>query len=124
MISRSSRLSCLEKRDLLNQHAVSVETLMRWGKAFEEEELFHDAVDFYEKAGAAEPLERIRDRALEEGDLFLFRRACRALKVEPETDQWVELAERARSLGKSVFMNEALRHAGLEPVLPEGSPVE
>jgi hypothetical protein len=123
-MSRSSRLSCLEKRDLLNQHAVSVETLMRWGKASEEVELFHDAIDFYEKAGVTEPMERIRDLALEEGDLFLFRRACRALKVEPDADQWRILAERAGSLGKSIYMNDALRLAGLETELPEGAPVE
>ncbi len=121
---RGSELNCLDKRDLLNQHAVSVETLVRWGGFFEEAELFHDAVDFYEKAGAREPLERIRDRALEEGDLFLYRRACRVLKVEPEADRWRILGERAKSEGKSLFMQEAFRLAGVEESSPEGAPSE
>jgi hypothetical protein len=116
---RGSGLNCLEKRDLLNQHAASVETLVRWGGTFEEAELFHDAIDFYEKAGAREPLKRLMDRALEEGDLFLLKRACRALKMEPDPDQWRVLGEQAKSHGKLLFAAEAYRHAGVEESPPE-----
>jgi hypothetical protein len=120
---RGSGLNCLDKRNLLNQHAVSVETLLRWGKSFEEAELFHDAIDFYEKAGAREPLERILEQALEDGDLFLYKRACRALKIEPDADRWRLLGERAQSQGKSLFMKEAFRLAGVEePFSGEAAP--
>ncbi len=121
---RGSGLNCLDKRDLLNQHAVSVETLLRWGGFFEEAGLFHDAIDFYQKAGAREPLERIVDQALEDGDLFLCRRACRALKIEPDADQWRILGERAKAQGKSLFMQGAFRLAGVEESSPEGAASE
>ena len=116
---KGSGMSCLEKRDLLNQHAVSVESLLRWGGSHENDELFHDAIDFYEKAGAREPLKRLMEQGLEEGDVFLFKRACRALQIEPDADQWRAVGERARSLGKLLFAAEAFRHGGVEEPPPE-----
>lgn len=116
---KGSGLNCLDKRDLLNQHAASVETLLRWGSTFEESALFHDAVDFYQKAGAHEPLKRLLDLAMEEGDLFLFKRVCKALGVEPDVGQWRQLGERAKLHGKLLFAAEAFGHAGLEEAPPD-----
>ncbi len=52
-------LGCLEKRDLLNETAVSVETLRSWGEHYEEVGSLYDALDFYEKAGAEEAFARL-----------------------------------------------------------------
>lgn len=115
-------MNCLEKRDLLNQAAASVEALVRWGSTFEESGQVHDAVDFYQKAGAREPLRRLMELAVEEGDLFLFKRICKALDIEPDADRWKHLGEKARLHGKLLFAAEAFRHAGLEEVAAdEGS---
>ncbi|MCU0587497.1 MAG: hypothetical protein MUF52_05000 [Syntrophobacteraceae bacterium] len=111
-MTKGSGLNCLAKRDLLNQHAVSVETLLRWGGFFEESGLLHDAVDFYRKAGAHEPLKRLMGLAVDEGDLFLFKRLLKVLEVEPDVEQWRRLGESARSRGKLSFAAEALRLAG------------
>lgn len=116
---KGSGLNCLDKRDLLNQHAASVETLVRWGSFFEESSLVHDAVDFYEKAGALEPLGRLMDLAVEEGDLFLFKRVCKALGTEPDAGQWRRVGEKARLHGKLLFAAEAFRQAGVEGALPD-----
>ncbi len=116
---RSSGLNCLDKRDLLNQTAASVETLLRWGSTFEEADQYHDAVDFYEKAGAREPLLRLLDLAVEEGDLFLFKRVCKALDMEPDADRWKQAGERAREQGKLLFAAEAFRRAGVEETPPD-----
>jgi hypothetical protein len=111
---RSSLLGCLEKREILNQPAVSVESLTRWGHLFCEADLFHDAMDFFEKAGAQEPLRNLLTLAREEGNLFLFKRACKALKLDPEVDQWLDLATNAKDRGLLLYAAEALRMAGVD----------
>lgn len=122
-MSKGSILGCLEKREILNQSAVSVETLLRWAERFEEYEMFHDAMDFYEKAGAREPVKRLMAMAEKEGDLFLFRRASKALKLDPSTTQWLQLAQAAKSRGKMLFAGEAYRQAGVDENVSEEGPV-
>jgi hypothetical protein len=102
-------LGCMEKRDLLNRSAISVETLLRWGQHYEDAEMVHDAVSFYEKAGAREPLRRILELARDEGDLFLFNRICRTLQHTPTRDEWLALAAKADELGKVSFAEQARR---------------
>ena len=63
-----------------------------------------EAVIFLEKAGARDRLEALADRAVSEGDAFLFRAVGQALGEEPPSDQWLALAEAAEAAGK-------LRHA-------------
>jgi tetratricopeptide (TPR) repeat protein len=114
VMARKEWLSCLEKRDLLNQSAVSVEALIRWGEHYEREGLVHDAVDFYEKANAREPLARMRENALQSGDYFLCLRVCRVLGCENQREEWLALARRAEELGKFAFAAQAYRRAGEE----------
>ena len=73
-MGKKRELSCLIKRDLLNQPVASVENLLSWGQQYEEYGLLHDAVEFYEKAQAKEALFRLLEVAQEEGDTFLFLR--------------------------------------------------
>jgi tetratricopeptide (TPR) repeat protein len=113
-MAKNGKLSCLEKRDLLNQAAVSIETLVRWGEQYEAMGLVHDAVDFFEKAHAREALERLLPIAREEGDLFLFKRLCRFLSREITRDEWLQLAAKAEEQGKIRFAAEAYRSAGDE----------
>lgn len=111
-------LSCLEKRDLLNQPTASTKTLVDWGEKMERSSCLHDALNFYEKAGANDPIARLRAIAKKEGDLFLFRRTCRALNEEPTAEDWVAVGSRAAELGKTTFAAEAFRLAGREDLLP------
>ncbi len=125
-MSRQEILSCLEKRDLLNQPAVAVDKLLHWGRVFEEAEMLSDALDFFEKADSRDDLLRLFARAREEGDLFLFRRLAKALNHEPTSDEWLSLARRAEEIGKTAFALEAYRSGGHDPSKgesPEGSPV-
>lgn len=107
-------LNCLEKRDVLNQSPISVESLKQWGEQYEEEGLDHDAFDFYQKAAATEALRRLLKRAEESGDYFLFCRICRVINHEPSEEEWVALARQAESLGKNAYAKEAYRRAGKE----------
>lgn len=105
------KLGCMEKRDLLNQTVASTETLLAYGSRYEELGMVHDAVDFYEKAGAQELLHRLLREAQNDGDLFLFKRICRILGHTPDRQEWLELSLRAEVLGKEAFAGEAERLA-------------
>ncbi len=107
-------LSCMEKRNLLNQPAVSTEVLRSWGDRFFQMAHWNDAIDFYEKVNERQALEKILEVAKEEGDLFLFNRVCRALNMEPEKKDLQELAQQAEALGKERFASDALKQAGVD----------
>jgi hypothetical protein len=107
-------LACLEKRDLLNQPAVSVKQLLEWGARYEEEGLINDAVEFYERANSADHLEKLLPVALEEGDAFLYGRILKALGREAVPREWISLGQRAGELGKDAYALEAFKRGGLE----------
>jgi tetratricopeptide (TPR) repeat protein len=107
-------LSCLEKRDLLNQSAVSVDKLMGWGARYEEAGQINDAVDFYERANAAGPLEALLEVARDDGDAFLYGRVLKALGRDAPAEEWILLGEKARELGKHAFALEAFKRGGLQ----------
>lgn len=113
-MSRTNLLSCLEKRDLLNQSAVSINKLLEWGAVYEEAGMINDAVDFYERANAAEQLGRLLDIAGKEGDAFLFGRILKALNREAAPEEWNSLGEKAEELGKHSFAKEAFKRSGKE----------
>lgn len=116
-MARKRDLSCLEKRELLNDQGASAELLHSWGEYYEAAGSLYDAVDFYEKAKAGEALAHLLGRAREEGNVFLFRRLTRFLGLAPGGDEWAALAVRAEELGKSAFAAEAQRLA--VPVVDE-----
>lgn len=111
-MGNNSLLSCLEKRDLLNQPAASVDTLMQWGDRFLEAGFVYDAVNFYEKAGAKEALTRLLEMAGNDGDAFLLRRLCALLGREPNADEWLAVAEQAERQGKDHFAWKGYLGAG------------
>ena len=111
-MGNDSLLSCLEKRDLLNQPAASVDTLMQWGDRFLEAGFVYDAVNFYEKAGAKEALMRLLEMSRNDGDVFLLRRLCALLGREPSADEWLAVAEQAERQGKDQFAWKGYLGAG------------
>jgi hypothetical protein len=113
-VIRKDSLSCLEKRDLLNQPAASIETLSSWGGKYEEAGSVFDALDFYAKANNREALERLLKLASDEGDVFLFKQVCRVLKYEPGAEEWLAVAKKAEELGKLAFAAQAYRLGGHE----------
>jgi hypothetical protein len=114
-VGKANLLACLEKRDLLNQSAVSVGELLEWGARYEEEGLLSDAVEFYERASSAEHLERLLLLAREEGDAFLYGRILKALGRESAPEEWIALGRKAEELGKEAYARQAFNRGGLEP---------
>jgi tetratricopeptide (TPR) repeat protein len=120
-VARTNLLSCLEKRDLLNQSAVSINKLLEWGAVYEEAGQINDAIDFYERANAAEPLENLLGIACGEGDAFVYGRILKALNREATPQEWISLGEKATEYEKHAFAREAYKRAGLETVGVEKS---
>lgn len=114
-MSQAKNLNCLEKRSLLNRVPVAVEELTSWGRHYQEGGFVYDAVDFFERAGATDALMSLLPIALRDGDGFLFRRLCRLLGYEGAAAEWLDLARRARELGKDAFAEAAHREAGADP---------
>ena len=114
-MGKANLLACLEKRDLLNQAAVSVKELLEWGARYEEEGLPSDALEFYERANSAEPLEKLLLVAREEGDAFLYGRILKALGRESVPEEWIALGRKAEELGKEAYARQAFDKGGLEP---------
>lgn len=107
-------LNCLEKRELLNQSAVSIDKLLDWGALHEESGLINDAVSFYERAGAVEQLEALMETAVAEGDAFLYGRILKALGREVPAETWIALGKRAEELGKLAYAAQAFKKGGLK----------
>ncbi len=113
-MGNSGLLTCLEKRDMLNRSAVSVDQLLKWGRLYEEGGLINDAIDFYEKASSSEALENLLSLSLREGDAFNYARIMKALGRQAPADEWISLGKRAAELGKDAFAREAFKKGGLE----------
>ncbi len=107
-------MSCLQKRELLNQPVVSLGALTQWGRQYEEAGLIHDAVELYEKANAREDLGRLLEEARADGDVFLVKRISRVLGMGLGREQWAAVARKAEETGKQLFAAEAARLAGEE----------
>jgi hypothetical protein len=115
-LAKPNLLSCLQKRDLLNRSAASADQLLKWGNLFEEEGLTNDAIDFYAKAHALEPLEKLLPLAHQEGDTFVYARIVRALGREVTAEEWISMGKRAAELGKDAFAREAFKRGGVDTV--------
>jgi hypothetical protein len=99
--------NCLKKRQLLNEKTLSPALCRDYGHKFLELGWREDALEFFQKGGVTEELEKLNDYAVETGDAFLLARLG---KQEPEV--WRRLADRALALGKLYFARRAFEVAG------------
>ena len=78
-----------------------------------EEGRTNEALAFLVKAEARDRLEEMRDRAVADGDPFLLRQTCEALREEPGAERWRATAQAARAAGREAQANDAERQAHL-----------
>jgi tetratricopeptide (TPR) repeat protein len=91
----------LECKERLFSPKTSREELTRWGDIYLEADRLHDAVAFYRQAKYPDGLNRIRERAIEDGDVLLLREALNGLDSSDAEDQaWTRLAQQAESRGR------------------------
>ena len=103
----------LQRRHLLEQK-LAPERAVGIAAAYAEAEQWVDAIAFYAKAEAFDELGKIAERAVEQGDEFLFSAAMGALAQEANQEQWEKLARAAEGLGKMRYAENARRVAGRE----------
>lgn len=107
-----------EKQKIIYSSQASRESLIKYGDDFFENKRYDDAVDFYEKANYGEGLQEIANLAVEEGDLFLYKRVYRILGIEQiSPDIANEIGLKAQDLGKYFFARKAFEIAGNQDML-------
>jgi hypothetical protein len=85
--------------------------LKRHAAGFFEAGRIHEAMALLEKAPDEPLLERIRGRAIGEGDAFVLAWIERIGKTKVTREDWSRLAAEARSRGKEAFAAAAERRA-------------
>ncbi|MEE9912386.1 MAG: hypothetical protein K4571_11755 [Deltaproteobacteria bacterium] len=96
------------KQKVLYIDKTSAQALAGYGDLYLEAGVLSDALDFYAKAGHQTGMQKIKDLALDSGDVFFFQRAAKALNAEIRDADWENIARRAVELKKYLFARHAL----------------
>jgi tetratricopeptide (TPR) repeat protein len=102
----------LKRRDILYGQNTPAEVLREYGDLYLHEGKPNDAVEFFGQACYKEGLQRIRQMAIEEGDLFLFSRAAEFLQEEISPEDWRKLGKKALEQGKHLFALKCFEKIG------------
>ena len=113
-MARQGPLTCLKKRNLLNDPAKPVGRLVEAAEAQLAAGLFYDAVSLFGRAKELERVEELADRAVEEGDLFLYLFAVKTAGKEPQARLLADLADKAGQRGLDLFARRARAMVGAE----------
>ena len=105
------------KQKILYIDHTGLEILQNYGDLFFAEGNFSDALDFYQKATFTDGLQKIKNAALESGDVMIFARAAKALNMEPTPADWESIAQIALGLKKYSFARHALEKANNDELL-------
>ncbi len=100
----------LGRRHLIEGELASAQAI-QYAEAYLEAGRPLEAVDFFAKAEATEPLAKLRRDAISAGDVFLLRSVATATGDFPGRDEWHELARAAEAAGKERYAEEARRLA-------------
>jgi hypothetical protein len=110
--SSKGLMSCLKKRDLLNNEKVTPQALIAEGEKFWEAGQVQDALEMYAKVEHTEGLEKILAWAIEEGDFFTAKGAAVKLGKQLSPSQWASLGKKAMDSKKYHFALDAFTMAG------------
>jgi hypothetical protein len=105
-------MSCLKKRDMLNDAEADPNTLVLEAEKFWKVGYIHDALEFFAKAKSETGIEQVVAWAVEEGDFFAAESASKALGRNLEPSGWVALGEKAMGKAQYYFAFKAFTRAG------------
>jgi len=107
-----------EKQKLIYLSPTPTESLIKYGDMFFDGGRYDDAIDFYEKANYKTGLQKIANLAIEEGDLFLYKRVYRLLGEEQISSEIANrIGIKALDSGKYSFAKKAFEIAGNQEML-------
>ena len=98
-----------EKQDELYLNPQPGTALISRAKEFEQKGLLVDALEYYRVADDRDAIKCLKEKAVSEGDLFLYLSACRALEENPSGTELENLAGAAQSKGKEAYAAEAVK---------------
>ena len=104
-------LTCLKKRDLLNNEKTSRSELLNYGELYVQQGRLADAIDFFERAQYFEGLTQLRQHCINEGDYFLTQRLSKILENPLDSAEAVQLGDSALRQGKLLFARAAYQQA-------------
>lgn len=105
------------KQKILYIDKTSSADLIHYGNLFFEAGAYSDALDFFQKSNHNEGIQKIKNIALESGDVMLFQRAAKALNLELSSSDWENIGEKAMKLKKYFFARHALEKTNNEEML-------
>jgi len=97
-LNRLKNIDYRLKQKLLYTDKTCPEILKKCGDLLREQGRISDALDFYQKADDREGLQKIKDMALESGDVMLFQQAAKGLQIELKPKDWEDIAQKAVQL--------------------------
>ena len=105
------------KQKILYSDNTPPEILKDYGDLFFAGCSYSDAIDFYQKENFIEGLQKIKQSAMETGDVMLFQRVVKALNLEPSSTEWESIGQTAMGLKKYLFARHALEKANNDGLL-------
>jgi tetratricopeptide (TPR) repeat protein len=105
------------KQKMLYVDVVDPEVLKNYGDLFFKEGNYSDALDFYQKANSIEGMQKIKETALDSGDVMLFQRTAKVLNLVLKPSDWENIGQKAIALKKYFFARHALEKADNEESL-------
>jgi hypothetical protein len=105
------------KQKLLYVDKVDSKVLKNYGDMFLEEGRLPDAFEFYQIANNNDGLQKIKDLAVNSGDVMLFQQAAKALNLELRSADWENIGQKAIELKKYFFARHALEKSNNEEMI-------
>ncbi len=102
------------KQKLLYVDKVNPHLLQNYGDMLLEEGFLSDALDFYQKTDYNNGMQKIKDIALDRGDVMLFQQAAKALHLELKPADWESIGQKAIDLKKFLFAQHAMERTNNE----------
>lgn len=104
----------MKKKEILFSSKTTEEEAVTWGDRYFEAQRLHDAAAFYRRAHHKEGLAKIREVAIETGDLQLFEETLVEGAREDVAEKLRKLAKRAEELGRWSDARRAYERLGDE----------
>ncbi len=101
-----------EKQKILYRDNTSPSALADYGDKYLDAERISDAIDFYQKANHIEGLKKIKELAIEDGDVFEFQHILNALNTDASGEEWNTIGKKALELKKYTFAIHAFEKGG------------
>lgn len=105
MAEKEVPLSVAERHKILFIESTPKEELISYGKKYLSKGMLYDALEYFEKAGAEDYMNQIKEKSIEEGDIVLYQNVCHSLKQEMGKDELIKLKENAEKMGKESVSN-------------------